>query len=78
MSETTDFTRRLMCAAPLLNARVTAVANMPGLSRVVGRNVALISYTGRRSGRSYSIPVAYRRERLWNSAPGAGPPGPRA
>ena len=61
MSGPKSFTRLLLRAAPLLNAPVAAIANAPGLSGIVGRNVALISYTGRRSGRAYSIPVAYRR-----------------
>lgn len=50
-----------MRTAPLFNAPVAAVATSPRLSRLVNRNIAILSYTGRRSGRSISMPVAYRR-----------------
>ena len=53
--------RRIMRAAPLFNAPVTALANSRLLGRLIGRNVALITYIGRRSGRTISMPVAYRR-----------------
>jgi hypothetical protein len=52
--------RLLMRAAPLFNAPVAAVANSPLLGRLVNRNIALLTYSGRRSGRTFSIPVAYR------------------
>jgi hypothetical protein len=45
-----------MRAAPLFNAPVAAL-----LGRLVNRNIAMLTYTGRRSGRSFTIPVAYRR-----------------
>jgi hypothetical protein len=50
-----------MRAAPLFNAPVAAMATSPRLGGPVRRNVALITYTGRRSGRTFTIPVAYRR-----------------
>ncbi|MDV3126612.1 hypothetical protein M1247_16945 [Mycobacterium sp. 21AC1] len=50
-----------MRTAPLFNAPVAAVATSPRLSRLVNRNIAILSYTGRRSGRNFSMPVAYRR-----------------
>jgi F420H(2)-dependent quinone reductase len=50
-----------MRAAPLFNAPVAALANSPLLGRLVNRNIAMLTYTGRRSGRSFTIPVAYRR-----------------
>ena len=53
--------RLLMRAAPLFNAPVAAVANSPLLGRLVNRNIAMLTYSGRRSGRTFSIPVAYRR-----------------
>jgi hypothetical protein len=53
--------RLLMRAAPVLNAPVAAVANSPQLGRLVNRNIAILTYSGRRSGRTFSIPVAYRR-----------------
>ncbi len=56
------YVRLLMRAAPLLNAPVAALATSRRFGRIVGRNVAIITYTGRRSGRTISIPVAYRRK----------------
>lgn len=50
-----------MRAAPLFNAPVAAVATSPHLARLVNRNITMLSYTGRRSGRRFSIPVSYRR-----------------
>ena len=53
--------RLFMRAAPLMNMPVTALANSPRLGRLVNRNIALLTYSGRRSGREFSIPVGYRR-----------------
>jgi len=53
--------RLVMRAAPVFNAPVAAAARSPRFGRLVNRNIALLSYTGRRSGRPFSIPVAYRR-----------------
>jgi hypothetical protein len=53
--------RLVMRAAPLLNAPVAAIATSPRFGGLVNRNIAILGYTGRRSGRSFSIPVAYRR-----------------
>ncbi len=50
-----------MRAAPVFNAPVAALANSRRFGGLVNRNIALLSYTGRRSGRRFSIPVAYRR-----------------
>jgi hypothetical protein len=50
-----------MRAAPVFNAPIAALANSPRFGRLINRNIAMLTYTGRRSGRSYSIPVAYRR-----------------
>ena len=61
MSQHTSFGRLLMRAAPIMNAPVAALANSPRFGRFIGRNITLITYTGRRSGRTFSIPVAYRR-----------------
>ena len=55
------FVRLMLRGAPLLNTPVAAIANSPRLGRLLGRNITMISYTGRRSGRSFTIPVAYRR-----------------
>ncbi len=53
--------RLLMRAAPLFNAPVAAVSTSTRFGGLVNRNIAMLSYVGRRSGRSFSIPVAYRR-----------------
>ena len=53
--------RLLMRAAPLINAPVAAVATSRRFGGLVNRNITMLSYTGRRSGRMFSTPVAYRR-----------------
>lgn len=53
--------RLLMRAAPIINAPVAAVARSRRFGGLVNRNITMLSYTGRRSGRRFSIPVAYRR-----------------
>ena len=53
--------RLVMRAAPLFNAPVRTIASWPRLGAALRRNVTVITYTGRRSGRTFSIPVAYRR-----------------
>lgn len=53
--------RLLLRAAPFFNAPVAAIAVSPRFSGLVGRNIAVLSYTGRRTGRRFSIPVGYRR-----------------
>ncbi|MBI2702022.1 nitroreductase family deazaflavin-dependent oxidoreductase [Mycobacterium gordonae] len=50
-----------MRCAPLFNAPVAAVAKSRRFGGLVNRNITMLSYTGRRSGREISIPVAYRR-----------------
>lgn len=60
MARPTTFTRQLMHAAPILNVPVAAIARSPLLRRMLGHNIALITYTGRRSGREFTMPVAYR------------------
>jgi hypothetical protein len=56
-----NFGRLIMRAAPLFNAPVAAIADSPRLGAGLRRSVTLITYTGRRSGRTFSTPVAYRR-----------------
>lgn len=34
----------------------------PGLQRMVGEGVALLTFTGHRTGKSYTIPVSYHRD----------------
>ena len=45
----------------VFNAGVAALVRAPGLGGFVGRGIVLITYTGRRSGRTFTLPVAYRR-----------------
>jgi len=61
MSIGTNLGRLLLRAAPLLNAPVAAIAASPRFGKALRRsNIALVTYTGRRSGRTFSIPVSYR------------------
>jgi hypothetical protein len=43
------------------NARVAGLTTSPRWSRLIGRKIVVITYTGRRSGLTFSTPVAYRR-----------------
>ncbi|HZQ33934.1 MAG TPA: nitroreductase/quinone reductase family protein [Mycobacterium sp.] len=54
-------TRLLFRAAPLLNVPVAAMTRSPRLGRLVGGTFAMVSYTGRKSGKTISLPVGYRR-----------------
>ncbi|HME79044.1 MAG TPA: nitroreductase/quinone reductase family protein [Mycobacterium sp.] len=56
-----NYQRLIMRAGPLFNAPVAAIANSPRLGARLRRSVTMITYTGRRSGRTFSTPVAYRR-----------------
>jgi F420H(2)-dependent quinone reductase len=53
--------RLLLRAAPFFNAPVAAMAASPRFGGLISENVAMLTYTGRRSGRRFSIPVGYRR-----------------
>ncbi len=48
-------------AGPLFNAPVAAIATSRHFGGLLNRNIAMLSYTGRRSGQRFSTPVAYRR-----------------
>jgi hypothetical protein len=61
MSVQSSYTRQIMRAAPLLNVPVAAMASSKLFGGLLRRNIALITYTGRRSGRVFTMPVAYRR-----------------
>ena len=61
MPQLKNYVRLLLRAAPILNAPVTALATSRRFGGIVGRNIAVVTYTGRRSGRAFSLPVAYRR-----------------
>ena len=56
-----SYMRLIMRAAPLFNAPIAAIAASPRFGARLRRSVTLITYTGRRSGRTFNIPVAYRR-----------------
>src|ERR1700742_1505999 len=53
--------RLLVRGAPILNVPVAALANSERFGGLVKDSIAMVTYTGRRSGRSFSIPVSYRR-----------------
>jgi F420H(2)-dependent quinone reductase len=61
MFQLRTYTRLLMRAAPLLNAPVAVIATSPRFGGMLRRNITMITYTGRRSGKTFTIPVAYRR-----------------
>jgi hypothetical protein len=42
-----------------MNAAMKLALRTPGLESWLGRSIALITWTGRRSGRSYTTPVSY-------------------
>ncbi|WP_190817830.1 hypothetical protein [Saccharopolyspora pogona] len=44
-----------------LNARVLALRSSPRWGRWASRYLTVVTYTGRRSGRTFSTPVVYRR-----------------
>lgn len=43
------------------NARVLALRASPRWGGMVRRHLTIVTYTGRRSGRTFRIPVAYKR-----------------
>ncbi|OZM78964.1 hypothetical protein [Pseudonocardia sp. MH-G8] len=53
----------LQKAARIINRVVLPVASSPRLNRMTGGRMTVVRYTGRRSGREVSLPVAYRSER---------------
>ncbi|MCW0213745.1 MAG: hypothetical protein OJJ54_10325 [Pseudonocardia sp.] len=44
-----------------VNARVAGLLGSARWGRFVGRQLVMVTYTGRRSGRTFTIPVGYRR-----------------
>ncbi|MFD3505849.1 nitroreductase/quinone reductase family protein [Nocardia sp. NPDC058666] len=44
-----------------MNAGVVALAEAPVVGKFLGKSFAQISYVGRRSGRTFTTPVNYRR-----------------
>jgi hypothetical protein len=53
--------RFIMRAAPIFNAPVVPLTRSPRWGRFLGRTFAMVTYTGRKSGRVISLPVGYRR-----------------
>jgi hypothetical protein len=45
----------------LFNAGATALANAPVIGRYVSGYITTISYVGRKSGKSFSLPIGYQR-----------------
>jgi deazaflavin-dependent oxidoreductase (nitroreductase family) len=45
--------------APWLNKMMVWMLRTPGLQRIVGRGTALITFTGRKTGRRITTPVSY-------------------
>ncbi|MEU7745822.1 hypothetical protein [Nonomuraea sp. NPDC049158] len=48
-------------AVTRVNACATALRSSPRWGRLVREHLTIVTYTGRRSGRVFSTPVAYRR-----------------
>ncbi|HLF43882.1 MAG TPA: nitroreductase/quinone reductase family protein [Acidimicrobiia bacterium] len=44
------------------NSLMKWALNTPGIQAMVGQGVALLTFSGRRSGKSYTVPVSYHRE----------------
>ncbi len=44
------------------NRCAVALQDSPRVGRLVGRRMTVVAYSGRRSGREFSIPVAYFRQ----------------
>jgi hypothetical protein len=61
MAISTNLGRLLMRGAPLFNAPITALAASPRFGALLRRSITTVTYTGRRSGRTFNIPVAFRR-----------------
>ncbi|GAA0641381.1 hypothetical protein GCM10010174_74750 [Kutzneria viridogrisea] len=47
-------------AVSRVNGCVSALRTSPRWGRLVSRHITIVTYTGRRSGRTFSTPVAYR------------------
>ena len=45
----------------VVNRCVARLTVSPRFGRFVGRGIAMLTYTGRRSGRTFTIPIGYRR-----------------
>jgi hypothetical protein len=45
----------------IVNGAAVSLINAPVIGRVIGRGLVVIRYVGRRSGKTFEIPVGYRR-----------------
>jgi deazaflavin-dependent oxidoreductase (nitroreductase family) len=61
MSRTSESQGPPRTPPPWLNRLMAGMLRTPGLQRLVGRGTALLTFTGRRSGRAYTTPVSYAR-----------------
>ncbi len=48
-------------SAALFNKAVTPLLELPVIGERLGGSMAVLSYTGRRSGKAVSLPVSYKR-----------------
>ncbi|MBB4136132.1 nitroreductase/quinone reductase family protein [Gordonia humi] len=48
--------------ARVFNAAFTPLLKLPVIGPMIGKNVTEISYTGRKSGKRFTLPVAFRRQ----------------
>lgn len=49
-------------AAAAINKVVVAAMSVPFVDKLVGGSIAQIAYTGRKSGKTFSLPVSYTRK----------------
>ena len=45
----------------VVNGAAVSLINAPVIGRLIGRGLVVIRYVGRRSGKTFEIPVGYRR-----------------
>lgn len=62
MARTSDAQQTPRTPPPWLNRLMAGMLRTPGLQRWLGRGTALLTVTGRRSGRTYTTPVTYARD----------------
>jgi deazaflavin-dependent oxidoreductase (nitroreductase family) len=60
----TENAHQLPTSAPpgWMNASMKVFLKIPGLQSVIGKKIALITFTGRKSGKRYTTPVTYYRD----------------
>ena len=52
---------RVMSTQKVANAIVSTLLRTPGVSSGIGKRLVIINVTGRKTGKKYSVPVAYTR-----------------